>query len=536
MDINYASKIPPPPADLVEKLLLMKAFKNTDKIIFKASFVPDIYGGKKERKRLCICTACGEEWYTDWINQGKRYGIYVDYEYPEIYADGEIMNCPFCGERVKLTHSAHIDPVSPYNPSAVIGIFGNIDDKFTITEYRVTKQFHKNGVITYQTDKWNCYIFESDKKCIALKAWYKNMGGGILLRDEWYQLKRCVVNDYAEYYYNSITRELTDGTTMENSRLYEYMQTSSQKWPAVYLRYYQKHHRIETLLQIGLIEQVGWEIHNKESRGYEGISFTWADWKEKSPYKIIGFDRTETILIKTKNVMGKHLELLKKAKEKGVATTAQNIEILTATDWYTLERVINGSNEVIKTLKYLEKQQASWHTLRDYWEMSAQQGIDLTNPVYKYPKNLRAAHDRAVIVHKFAIAEQNKATFKKMGQRLSELAFEKDGICIKIAPSEESLVYEGKMLKHCVGRYGKDHCSGRSIFFVRQSEKPDEPWYTLQVELRTGRQLQLHGYNNDFGREIPQEVKNFVTYWLENIFRPFDVQKMKFKPKHKKTA
>ena len=119
--------------------------------------------------------------------------------------------------------------------------------------------------------------------------------------------------------------------------------------------------------------------------------------------------------------------------------------------------------------------------------------------------------------------------FRQMKEKLSCLDYTRGDMCITIAGSGRELVHEGKQLKHCVGGYGADHCKGKSIFFVRHSMWPDTPWYTLQVNLQTGAKLQLHGYHNELdGQKIPQEVKDFVEYWLHNIFQPFDVKKMEF--------
>lgn len=60
------------------------------------------------------------------------------------------------------------------------------------------------------------------------------------------------------------------------------------------------------------------------------------------------------------------------------------------------------------------------------------------------------------------------------------------GLIITPAESEEQLIIEGKALGHCVGGYGKAHCSGESIFFIRHTESPKESYFTLQLDTATG--------------------------------------------------
>ena len=71
------------------------------------------------------------------------------------------------------------------------------------------------------------------------------------------------------------------------------------------------------------------------------------------------------------------------------------------------------------------------------------------------------------------------------------------------------------MLHHCVGGYGPTVAKGEScIFFIRRADAPDKPWFTLQVELKTVKELQNHGMRNC---SPTKEVQEFVNRWLAHV-------------------
>ena len=81
--------------------------------------------------------------------------------------------------------------------------------------------------------------------------------------------------------------------------------------------------------------------------------------------------------------------------------------------------------------------------------------------------------------------------------------------------TEEELVDEGAALCHCVGTYGETVARGDScIFFIRRADAPDKAWYTLQVELKTVKEIQNHGLRNC---APTKEVQEFVDRWLEHV-------------------
>ena len=108
------------------------------------------------------------------------------------------------------------------------------------------------------------------------------------------------------------------------------------------------------------------------------------------------------------------------------------------------------------------------------------------------------------------------------------------GICIRPVHTEEELMDEGAALHHCVGGYGETVASGRSsIFFIRRADAPEKPWYTLQVELKTLKEIQNHVKHAtapykyprvvEFVKELPKTNSGKI---MRTAIRAADMQKL----------
>lgn len=140
-----------------------------------------------------------------------------------------------------------------------------------------------------------------------------------------------------------------------------------------------------------------------------------------------------------------------------------------------------------------------------------------------FPKNLREAHDRLVEQQEIQKQSKLKKRFAKLAEKYAELEWTDGELCIRIAQTEQELVQEGKILHHCVGGYGQKHVSGTDcIFFVRRYRRPERSYYTLDINM-TGtvpKEVQLHGYRNDFYCRVPDKVRKFVDRWKTEVLLP----------------
>ena len=99
------------------------------------------------------------------------------------------------------------------------------------------------------------------------------------------------------------------------------------------------------------------------------------------------------------------------------------------------------------------------------------------------------------------------------------MEFECGDLILRQPHSAEEIVNEGKVLCHCVGGYVERHLKAwTNIFFIRQRDKPDIPYYTIEVS-NDFKIMQCHGYKNDKDGK-PDEIKEFervYTKYLEEL-------------------
>ena len=170
----------------------------------------------------------------------------------------------------------------------------------------------------------------------------------------------------------------------------------------------------------------------------------------------------------------------------------------------------------------------------DYWKDAERAGLDLKSEVVAFPHSVTEAQARATAAIRYKEDAALRGKFEKMAKRLQALRWEYMGLIITPAESEEQLILEGKALGHCVGGYGKAHCSGESIFFIRHTESPGESYFTLQLDTATGKVLQNRGRHNC--ARTP-EVEAFEQAWLCQVVKPWLDHKQKtVNPNHAKTA
>ena len=182
----------------------------------------------------------------------------------------------------------------------------------------------------------------------------------------------------------------------------------------------------------------------------------------------------------------------------------------------------------------MRRQNEQAYTYRDYIRAVHNLGEDVTQDVILWPPRLRAAHDRVAMAARYTTDRRTKEQFEEMSRIAQGLTWKHNGIIIRPAATPEELVQEGATLKHCVGGYAKSHASGRIILFIRHERRLERSWYTLNVDLKTKKIIQNHGYRNEMlpnGTHlcIPKEVQDFVLAWTETILNPWVMPKKKQK-------
>jgi hypothetical protein len=158
----------------------------------------------------------------------------------------------------------------------------------------------------------------------------------------------------------------------------------------------------------------------------------------------------------------------------------------------------------------------------DYAEWLEKMGYDMRNEFNLFPKNFQKAHDEAskqYMKFKDKQAREDTKRFNRLLKKLRKDTSDVDamnlniqGLFIRLPNKLDELKKEGEALHHCVGTYMEKVRKGETmIFFIRNMEEPDKPFYTLEWH---GKVVQCRGLHNC---DMTPEVKAFVEIFQEKM-------------------
>ena len=181
------------------------------------------------------------------------------------------------------------------------------------------------------------------------------------------------------------------------------------------------------------------------------------------------------------------------------------------------------TNEIIKFIQYLDKQNTNTNSYRDYINACEYLELDMSLDKNKYPHDFKKWHDIRIDQYNSKKAEEDKIKRKDLYTKFEEIANKylplernlQEDYAVIIATSPQDLINEGNKLNHCVGRMNYDQKFVREeslIFFIRNKGQLDKPYVTLEYSLDRHKILQCYGYNDTKPND---EVLNFVKKkWL----------------------
>lgn len=159
---------------------------------------------------------------------------------------------------------------------------------------------------------------------------------------------------------------------------------------------------------------------------------------------------------------------------------------------------------------------------RDYLHMAEDLKSDMGQRAVLEPRNLKERHG--------LLAERVNELKSKLGNERFQKALD-EGLywwareyangeyCVVYPQKRSDLTTEGQQLNHCVGMstYFENHIRGqRMIFFIRRAAAPDKAYFTAEIDVDTGRILQLYGFGDC---SAPKEVRAFTEGFARAILR-----------------
>ena len=280
-----------------------------------------------------------------------------------------------------------------------------------------------------------------------------------------------------------------------------------------YLRIYCKHPNIEYLIK------AGYDVISETVTGYWGGRTLLSvspeiNWKSNNLLKMLNLNRTEFAVLKNNEHYYEsyinYREKFPKMKPVDLLSVAKVFGYETG----TLQRFCNVTGlKPQRIARYLSEKQIRKYDYSDYIEQCQELKYDMRDTAISMPHDFRRMHERLSELVEIKINDDNKASFKTNYPERKRLEFRFGNLIIRQPDSMEEIADEGKILHHCVGGYAERHANGKlHIMFIRTMDKPDVPFYTMEVS-KDGKIVQVRGIRNcDPTPEVAELVQMYEEY------------------------
>ena len=297
------------------------------------------------------------------------------------------------------------------------------------------------------------------------------------------------------------------------------------------------HPQIEYLIKTGF-----WRVvEAKISRDMCGLRL---NWKSNDVRKVLGLNTEEMNLLKnfSASAIARYKELKKIDKKSSAKEIASIVKLCTLlmTDYvFVKNELIKNCGETCRSvLKYTLNTNVRISDWRDYVSQCKELGYDLSEKSVLKPSHFHEAHERCTNLVKIKANKESDEKMKERAEFLKQFEFidEELGLFIRIPQNTEEIVSEGKTLVHCVGGYAERHANGKTnILFVRKTDEPDIPYYTMEVS-NDYKIVQCRGYRNDTRSPKSDIVKQFEEKYLNFLEELKKSEEQSKRKKSKKTA
>lgn len=526
------SALPRKPSEEIKEDFMAERYQNI-RSVFRSIWAER--NGKKEKVVAVTCGGClaksifpyykteydERECYCRWNigNAWDEYGFFDEREKSVMITNSGFF-CPFCGAHSTLYAWARMK----YHPIAVM--YSNVQEIRAVNGHTVvilwslSKSIDREGNESFSFNGLNA-SFQVGGRMFRANG-YENYCGNKWFIDGWLLgsgfkeimggvRKKCT-------YWN---QEELDGTVEGNDGLYAVLRwgaASNWIYAERYLSLWAKAPNIENLAKTypdficGLLDAGHRETIYK-------YALKMLNLKKAKPNEICGLEKEEAKRILSIANSPENVYLYKIFRQHKIEDPERILKIYPPQARQFIEfledPIVKRVNPPLgKLINYMLKSNFQTIILRDYWRMTETTERKVGQSLM-FPKNLGAAHDRAV---ERLDAEKNKeknARIAEQAEKFKKYIFsdQETGLCIRPVRSCMELIEEGRTLCHCVATYADSVASGKTaIFFVRRIDAPKTPFYTL--EYKNGRIIQDHGFRNKLQTET---VLAFEAKWLKYI-------------------
>lgn len=178
---------------------------------------------------------------------------------------------------------------------------------------------------------------------------------------------------------------------------------------------------------------------------------------------------------------------------------------------YDVNRLSEYLTEDIKWHQGITSVLIGFELLHDYLNMCDE--LDMPK-IDKYPKSLKKSHDVVLMRYNDVKKDMVNDDFTKEVNKYNNLAYKRGEYSIIPVKTAKELVYEGSVLRHCVGSYSTNVAKGNTmIFFLRHTKEIDTPLVTLEVN----NSLNVTQSRGEFNRALTANERAVVRDWTNNL-------------------
>lgn len=286
-----------------------------------------------------------------------------------------------------------------------------------------------------------------------------------------------------------------------------------------YLHLYCRHPNVEYLLKSGYkhliaVRCTGWWGNKMYLQCSECIN-----WKSNNLLKMLNLSRTEFKLLEGREKLYETYimwrEVFPKIKPEGLLTIAEQFR----SENGTMQEVCKETGlKPDRLARYLKQHNIRTWDYRDYISQCRKLRYDLRDTSISMPRRFKEMHTRCSEIVKYNTTQAMQQALSERLAMRKELEFASDGLLIRQPQSADEIIAEGAALHHCVGGYAERHAKGKlHIMFIRKADKPDVPFYTVEVSL-LGEIVQVRGLRNC---DPTAEVSAFIEAYKDHLAKVF---------------
>lgn len=169
---------------------------------------------------------------------------------------------------------------------------------------------------------------------------------------------------------------------------------------------------------------------------------------------------------------------------------------------------------------YLKRQKAGVELYLDYLEECEKLGYDLSDEVVLFPKNLIEKHAETSKLCKNKALSEIKEKARKRAEKIKKegAEYRHGRLMVRIPRDGSEIIAEGAKLSHCVGGYVERHARGSTtILFIRKRNDPETPFFTLEIDIKSGAIKQCYGYKNRQSYRDNLEVGQLLEHYQRHL-------------------